>query len=262
MTLRGLVTAAAGALALTAGTIGGAQASDLFQYDQTGGAGGAGAGLLEYFELVYSDDGSQQRLRATLDFTPEIVRNNIEGGFWLVVSDGPNPKNQVGEYAILYGDLNNNRITAFEYNGNNSADSITNPGNQLEIFSNAMTYVDSNGPDADGLVTFDIDVTSINMLNLGADWDGVSFDDQIGVWFHFGANLYPTYANDDPVNGQLTNFHLPHQGYVDFANRHTDDCSDLPPDFPGCHVDVSEPGSIALLGLGLVGLAAYRRRQA
>lgn len=261
MTLRGLVKATIGGLGLAAATFGAAQASDLFQYDRTGPGGGAGGNLLEYFELVYTDDGATQRLSATLDFTSEIVRGGTEGGFWLVVSDGENPKSQIGEYAILYGDLNNNRITAFEYNGNNSADSIVDPGNQLEIFSNAMTYTDANN--SDGIVTFDLDVTSINMANLGGDWDGVSFGEKIGVWFHFGANLTPTYANGNAASGQLTNFHLPHQGYVDFANGNSKQCDDLPPDFPGCDpVTVSEPGSVALLGLGLVGLAAYRRRSA
>lgn len=258
MKLRGIIAAAIGGIAYAAAAMGAAQAQDLYQYERFGAGGGPDGDLLEYFELVY--DADNQRLRGHLDFTPEIVKGGRDGGFWLVVSDGPNPKDQIGEYAILYGDLNRNRITAYEYNGNNSANSITDPGNLLEVFFDALTFIDDGGSETpDGVVKFDIDVSSINMMDLGDDWDGVSFGEKIGVWFHFGENLRARY--NDHTN-ELKKFDLGHQGWVDFKNKHTNDCDDLPDGFPGCDpAEISEPTSVALLGFGLIGLAAYRRRR-
>lgn len=260
MKIRGFLTAAAGCLALAIGSMGAAQADEAWQYSGTGAqAGGAGKDLLEFYEFTYTEVGGVETFAAEIKFTPEIVKDNQDGGFWLVVSDGPNPKNQIGEYAILYADLDDNRITAYEYNGDNNASSFSNPGNNLGVFDGVMNYTNNAGNAGnDGLVTFSLDVTSINAQALGSEWDGISFGENIGVWFHFAENLTANYSGHE-----LTKFDLPHQGYVDFQSKPTTGCDDLPPDFPGCNpVVVSEPGSVALLGLGLVGLAAYRRRSA
>ncbi|MEM7569828.1 MAG: PEP-CTERM sorting domain-containing protein, partial [Pseudomonadota bacterium] len=62
----------------------------------------------------------------------------------------------------------------------------------------------------------------------------------------------------------LTKFGLPGQGWVDFSKKHADKVPpcELFPGGKGCDpTEVSEPGSLALIGMGLIGLAAARRRK-
>jgi len=60
-----------------------------------------------------------------------------QDGFWLVVTDGANPNRTDGNHAILYGDLENNRITAYSYDGQNTPDSY-NTGTLLGTYENVF----------------------------------------------------------------------------------------------------------------------------
>lgn len=251
------VAIAAAGIAM-AGLSGQAMAQDHgFTYERTGPGGGHGRNLIEFFEFNYGVFGEgtaheKNLFSATMDFKPEVVKN---GGFWLVLSDGPNPKGHVREYAIMYGDLERNRLSIFEYNGQNNSNSLNNPGRELADIRDAFTLNKQ-----DGIVEFELDVTSINALDFGSKWDGIEFGEKIGVWFHFGDDLHQRYKN-----GKLTQFSLPGQGWVDFKDGHADKVPpcELFPGGKGCDpTEVSEPGSLALIGMGLVGLAASRRRKA
>ncbi|MEM9422768.1 MAG: hypothetical protein AAF986_09730, partial [Pseudomonadota bacterium] len=219
MGIKRFLTAAAACTVVAMGGIVSAQAQEAFSYSRNGGGGGTGGNDLQFFELHYATNGFDAGLSGKINFKSEVVKSGNDGrigGFWLVVSDGPNPKNQIGEYAILYGDLINNRITAYEYNGDNNATSFIDPGNFLQTFENPFTINQSNGH-----VDFEIDVTSINMAPLGPEWDGVNFGvgtHKIGVWFHFSRDLRVNYAMKNG-NLELTKFNLRHQGYVDFADK-------------------------------------------
>ena len=81
----------------------------------------------------------------TFDWSYTVTDDN--DGFWLVVSPGPNPKGNATELAILFGDLgnsndpNDNRLTAYVYNGKNNQDkhsSLDNPGILLDSFDTEL----------------------------------------------------------------------------------------------------------------------------
>ena len=190
-------------------------------------------------------------------------------GFWLVVSDGENPKTNTAEYAILYGDLENNRLTAYEYSGENNANSYRET-TYLGTYENAFMI-----DEAKDRVGFNIDVSGINGADLGPDWDGVTHGDQAGIWFHRTTGTEFDYADD----GSIENFFFDSQTFVDVANNDTfmpavGDCSGSASDLAnraglrGSRCDtptqitggaVPAPGGPALLIAGLLALVARRR---
>lgn len=189
-------------------------------------------------------------------FSWEYTIDDINDGFWLVVSDGPNPKlGQSDEYAILYGDLanNNNILSAYQYNGANNSVSWNNPGNLLQQWNNVMT-ITSNNPD-EKTISFSIDVSGINSQNLGNEWDGVQFGggekNQIGIWFHTSRGSQFSYDN----SGKITGYSYKAQGYHD-SNAQTVVEEPLDPN------EIPAPNALLLLGLGLLGMTYTRRNKA
>ncbi|MGB3237712.1 MAG: hypothetical protein WBB29_05415 [Geitlerinemataceae cyanobacterium] len=125
--------------------------------------------------------------------------NNLPMGGWLVVTDGPNPKDLEHEYAIFYLDGANKKVTAYAYNGqNNSGSYKKNPF--LGSWDNAVQVVD-NGNERS--LSFAIDVSSINnRTDLGSDWKGAKFGNELGLWFHASTNPAAQYNAD----GSLKSF--------------------------------------------------------
>ena len=200
--------------------------------------------------------------------------NNTTGadGFWLVVSDGENPKNNVNEYAILYGDLTNNRITAYTYNGQNAANSFANPGEYIATYNNVFDF------QANDMIQFDIDVAKINNFvpdnGLPNEWDGVQLGALGGIWFHQSTGSQFSYDGQ----GAITEYTFTGQTWLDRANdpsftRRSPDCLQgetargfaNPCDatqgemlnMPGNPVPA--PGGLALLIAGLAGLRLRRK---
>ena len=99
----------------------------------------------------------------TGDFTWNYTTDTKEhDGFWLVVSDGENPKDERGEYAILYGDINGGIISAFEYSGQNNANSFKNPGVLIETFNGAISTSTVKDNDNVRNIQVAFDTTPIN----------------------------------------------------------------------------------------------------
>jgi len=176
---------------------------------------------------------------STFGWKYEVSTDN--DGFWLVVSDGDNPRGDVDEYAILYGDLNNNRVTAYTYSGLNNANSFVSPGQLLGSFSSAFTISPGSSAGTQ-TVSFAINVAGINSANSSADWNGVAFGEEVGIWFHPTAGTQATYGAD----GSINSFSHQGMGWIDRANDTTQ--------------TVPEPAAFSLLALG-GGLYWMRRRR-
>ncbi|GEM_PF-1083786 len=145
-------------------------------------------------------------------------------GFWLVVTDGDNPKGDGSSHAILYGDLENNRITAYTYEGTNSANSYRT-GTLLGTYDNVFSSGGTHARYGYELTQFSLDVSQINNA-IGGDFDGVAIGPQAGIWFHQSEGSDFSYGAD----GSITNYAFDNQMWLDTGNdatRHvgTVDCS-------------------------------------
>lgn len=204
-------------------------------------------------------------------------------GFWLVVTDGGNPKGDGTSNAILYGDLANNRITAYTYNGENNADSFS-AGTLLGTYDGAFSSGGTHPTYGYEMTMFSLDVSAINGA-LGPDFDGVQLGEQAGIWFHQSAGSDFTYGAD----GSITDYTFDNQMWLDRGNdptrdRGMTDCATgsstlasgsnaLPGYLNSCGStelaggsvgssgggSVPAPGGLALLLVGLAGLGRKMR---
>jgi len=185
-------------------------------------------------------------------------RDDSEDGFWLVVSPGENPKYNAQEYAILYGDRESNRITAYAYDGNNNANSFRG-GEYLATYENAFSS-------SNGMTMFSLDVGAINGAYDTAEWEGVGFGGQQGIWFHQSDDSNFAYNAD----GTIENYSFGGQMWVDtaFETTHARQCTDhnrgayycspgaAPTQVAG---SIPAPGGLALILLGLAGFGLRRK---
>ena len=189
----------------------------------------------ERYSMKFRDDGSKD-------------------GFWLVVSPGGNPKNHVNEYAILYGDRNANRITAYAYDGENSKNSYQTT-RYLGTYDNVFTSGGANS------TMFSLDVSRINAAFADPMWTGVQLGQQAGIWFHEAAGTQFAY-ND---NGTLADFTFTGQQWLDMGamDTQTKTCYEGNSAYfcktPTTPNPVPAPGGLALILLALGGLAMRRR---
>lgn len=219
--------AAVSFLAVSAGASASLHSFDVSPY--TGGA--LGNNQIENISTTYDSDNERFTWSTELDTHSEV------DGFWLVVNNGPNPRSSsVNELAIMYGDLRKGVLTTYVYNGENSANSISDPAIWLQTDTLAMVG---------NTFSFDISTVAINKYDSpDKDYTGVAFDEKIGIWFHYSTGSNFSYNS----NGDINAYSFLKQGYYDVANLHA------------TTLEVSAPALLGLFGLGFAGLTLLRRK--
>ena len=180
----------------------------------------------------------------TLDVT---YANNRPEGFWMVVSDGENSKNNTDGYAIYYFDATAAEpiVTAYVYDGINETRSFETEAlldSSLNPNSNLSGSISQSATGGD-VFSLTVDASAINAADFGPDWDGSQFTERVGVRFHTVTfSEAPTYSRA----GGLSSFEIDKNNFLDTANSRT---GQLP-----------EPSSSMLLGLFGLLLLIRRRR--
>ena len=205
--------------------------------------GNLSAGKNSHIKTTFNSNTDILTWSSTYTYDPNSTTSLAEGA-WLVLSDGENPKNNADEYAIFYLDGINEKVSIYNYDGVNSANSY-----KYENFlgSDDLTVI-NNGNER--TFEFSIDMSDINDDTAGLfddnTWKGAAFDENIGIWFHGAGGLTTQYNNND-LNDGLHTFSYTNQSWYDTSNQTA--------------TAVPEPGSMAALGLfALAAVGQLRKR--
>ena len=244
------LTALAGALTLSALAAPAAAATFSYSVEMPNvGPGSANAGQLQSLAFGYDDGGDSLSGNETLDASGSIVVNPMQGvpdGGWIVLSDGRNAREENG-LAILYMDFSSGTVVAYEYDGSLNRRGFRTFEQQdryIATFENAVT-----SSVRDGVFSFeiaDLNVNAIQTFSDADDFTGVSFGEQIGIWFHLAV------FNEIEIgpDGRVTRFAPRADSFYDAIDQNT--VSD--------NLIVPLPAGGVLLLTGLAGVAAVRRR--
>lgn len=212
-----------------------------FVFEDTNLNGNKRAGNFDHIKATFDTDTEEFSWSST--FSRNTSNGNLADGAWLVVSGGANPKNHVDEYAIFYMDGDKGQVSIYNYDGVNSANSY-----QHETFLGTTALNVTNVNSDTRTFDFSLDATAINSMQstFGPDWKGISFEENIGLWFHSIDNPTITYNNNDIEQG-IASFIYQAQGWHDSKNNATK--------------KVPEPGSVAAIGIFAAAAATKLRKR-
>lgn len=217
--MRSLTAIAAAALALSL-TGQAAATTYTFGFDEPNRGGSQAAGSYQALQIRFDDGLSgaddvtvDPRLNVSGQVLLDTTFGEIGGG-WFVLSPGGDPRDTTDQLAILYMDFDSGRISAYRYDGrlgSNGIASFRDDDLFIGSFDNAVqTSV------VDGLLSFDIsdlDVSSIQTATDAADYTGVGFGEEIGIWLHLSILRDIAFAEDGRLEafrtGALASFDLP-----------------------------------------------------
>ncbi|WP_163833328.1 hypothetical protein [Spartinivicinus ruber] len=228
----------AGAVSLAAIYTSNTIAAPIYQYEINNPASNPAGGKITNITTRYNSDNQTFSWQAT----SQKANGQYTDGFWLVVSDGPDPKGHVSEYAIMYGDLATGTLTSYIYNGRTTYNTWQLDQNYISSTGANFINVSDNGNER--TFNFELDTTQINSLLNTAEWNGVEFGEKIGIWYH--PSIGSTFAYN--ADGSLQNFAVTQSGWYDAANQTT------------VNVDTPATLSLFLMTLALVPLIRNRRR--
>lgn len=236
-------TIAAGALLATSSF---AFAVPIYNYTDDSPNQNSAGGDLSSISTTYNANTGDFSWNYTVEGPSETSPHN---GFWLVVNNGPeNPKYEDG-LTILYGDLVNEVVTAYIYDTTNSPNSWYS-STFLQSFTGSDALNVTGTADGPRDVSVNINVANINNQTLPTfptplqnPWNGVSFDEHLGIWFHStsGSGAVATYNND----GSIASFQSGASGWVDTGGLDT--------------MTVPEPGVLYLSVMGLMAAGVSRK---
>jgi len=198
------------------------------------------AGKVQDFDLEYNLHDN------TLSFYTRITEHNYgdTSGFWMVLNGGGFPHQSSDKLAILYGDLINDKLTAYVYEGSDSWDG----GQYLGTYDLDGYYNDAPGDTGVYTAAFDISLDDLNdPTGKPGPWKGAQFGNTVGIWFQ---NFDGDFSYNSHT-GRITHLSWHKDGWVDTPGVHTE----FTP-----WVTTSEPAPLGLFLLAGVAAFLLRRR--
>ena len=189
----------------------------------------------------------------------------LANGYWLVVSNGPNPKVLApgSELAIFYVDARASKksIAAYRYDIDKGEASYQDPGAFLGSFT-GLSVVNSADHNTRTVSFNDLDVSGINAA---LNDPGVSFANKIGIWMHpvvlnKHAEYYGKKAGDGHKPGMIKDWQHNSQGWYESEGECTSGFNKPDCEGGGVGGEVPEPSTMLLFLTAALSLGTIAQR--